>query len=66
MEELDLMQATIEEETEKWRTKLENFDYEWKNKADLKFSDWLSKERTFKEKIRHMKSDVTADTEGSN
>ena len=60
LEELALMQANVEDDTEKWRTKLEDLDYEWRNKVDLKFNDWLSKERTFKEKIRHMKSDVAA------
>lgn len=60
LEELDLMQAKIEEETENWRTRLQDLDDNWRNKMDLKFVEWLGKERTFKEKIRHMKSDVAA------
>jgi predicted Holliday junction resolvase-like endonuclease len=60
LEELASFQESFEEEKDKWKTGKEILDSDWRNKLNLRFEEWSSKERTFKEKIRHMKSDVAA------
>ena len=54
-----LMQRWLDN-IEKFKTEKYNINYEWRNKLNLKYQEFLRREGVLKEKVRHMKNDVAA------
>jgi len=57
---IESSRTEYDDEVEVWRTKVDDLKQNWRYKLDEQYSDFLHKERTLKEKIRHMKQDVAA------
>src|SRR2546428_3331311 len=60
LEELESFQDKYEGDKEEWKMKVQNLDDQWRNRLNLKYQEYLYKERGLKEKLRHLKSDVAA------
>ena len=59
-EKLENLQEQYDIAKDSWKYDLEAKNSDWRNKLDLKYQEFLTKEGLLKEKVRHMKQDVAA------